>query len=155
MRKQFDAFLRRLIAEENLLYFDYALYGQPYRTEEVCKMEGRQDLYGTRLREIVVNIGPSLFAELTPSERVALLSGLSAEERFDGLSAEERVIGLRAEERTKLEQQLLAMENGKGKESGEGYPTLESGLGVRQHPAPNKHRRGSEFPLPTPYAQFI
>ncbi len=113
-QKQFRAFLRRVITEENTLYFDSALYLQPEVTEEVCEMEGRQDLFQSRLREVATTLGPKLLSALTSEERADMLARLSPQERTDmlvslpaaeradmlaRLSPDERVKGLSPEER--------------------------------------------------------
>ncbi len=92
-QKQFRAFLRRVITEENTLYFDSALYLQPEVTEEVCEMEGRQDLFQSRLREVATTLGPKLLSALTTSDRLALLNAMPAEDRaafLDVMPAEDR-----------------------------------------------------------------
>ncbi len=85
-RKQFRAFLRRVITEENTLYFDSALYLQPEVTEEVCEMEGHQDLFQSRLREVATTLGPKLLSALTSEERADMLARLSPQDRADLLA---------------------------------------------------------------------
>ncbi len=103
-QKQFRAFLRRVITEENTLYFDYALYLQPEVTEEVCEMEGRQDFFQSRLREVATTLGPKLLSALTSEERADMLSRLSPQERTDMLAS------LPAAERTDMLASLPAAE---------------------------------------------
>ncbi len=124
-QKQFRAFLRRVITEENTLYFDSALYLQPEVTEEVCEMEGRQDLFQSRLREVATTLGPKLLSALTSEERADMLSRLSPQERTDmlaRLSADERVKAFQSlspaeiqnlspEVRAELVRQLVAADN--------------------------------------------
>ncbi len=86
-QKQFRAFLRRVITEENKLYFDSALYLQPEVTEEVCEMEGRQDFFQSRLREVATTLGPKLLSALSSSDRLALLNAMPAAERADILAS--------------------------------------------------------------------
>ena len=85
-QKQFRAFLRRVITEENTLYFDSALYLQPEVTEEVCEMEGRQDFFQSRLREVATTLGPKLLSALTSEERADMLARLSPQDRADLLA---------------------------------------------------------------------
>ncbi len=86
-RKQFRAFLRRVITEENKLYFDSALYLQPEVTEEVCEMEGHQDFFQSRLREVATTLGPKLLSALTTSDKLSLLNAMPAAERADMLAS--------------------------------------------------------------------
>ncbi len=86
-QKQFRAFLRRVITEENTLYFDSALYLQPEVTEEVCEMEGHQDFFQSRLREVATTLGPKLLSALTSEERADMLARLSPQERTDMLAS--------------------------------------------------------------------
>ncbi len=92
-RKQFRAFLRRVITEENTLYFDLALYLQPAVTEEICEMEGHRDLFQSRLREVATTLGPKLLSVMSLSDMLALLNAMPAEDRaafLDVIPAEDR-----------------------------------------------------------------